>query len=295
MFEATINHSASQASGAAPTSDSSGCLVRIYPSEGAGGMWCLDADEYTIGRVAECDIQLDDASVSRCHAKINKTSAGFHLSDVGSTNGTWVNEQRIDEQLLGAGDRIRVGNQIVKFLSSDDIEVQFHETIYKMTTTDGLTGAYNRQYMNETLEREIARSLRRNSPLSFLLIDIDFFKKINDTFGHLAGDQVLQEFSRRIRTSIEADDVFARYGGEEFALVLADQSSHDAQVKAEQIRTLIETTPFATDSLQIPVTCSIGVASLSDQNDEATASGLIDSADQNLYRAKREGRNRVCC
>lgn len=293
MLDATINQSASQVAGSAPSADSSGCLVRIYPSEGAGGMWCLDSSEYTIGRVAECEIQLEDVSVSRFHARIKKTNSGFLVCDLGSTNGTWVNEQRVHEHPLDAGDRIRVGNQIVKYLSADDIEVQFHETIYKMTTTDGLTGAYNRQYLNETLEREIARAVRRDSPLSLLLMDIDFFKKINDTHGHLAGDQVLQEFSRRIRTSIEADDVFARYGGEEFAVVLADQSLTEARQKAEQLRALIEDAPFATDSLAIPITCSIGIASLRDSSSDATVADLIDFADQRLYQAKRDGRNRV--
>lgn len=269
-----------------------GCLVRIYPAEGIGGLWTIDEDELYIGRSADCTVHLDDSSISRRHAAIQRVEQGFLLMDLQSTNGTQVNDAPIQQHRLRAGDRIRMGTYILKYLSHDDIERQYHETVYKMTTTDGLTRAYNRQYLEETLEREISRSIRHERPLAVMMMDIDHFKRVNDQYGHLAGDDVLQEFCRRVRDSIEADDLLARYGGEEFCLIMSECDRDAARSLAEEIRAAVAERPFATLRNEIGVTVSIGIY-IYDGKIPATVSDLIGSADQRLYAAKTSGRNRV--
>ncbi len=290
MTDATICQSLIQL----PSEDQNeqGCLVRIYPPEGLGGMWTITDDELFIGRSPDCAIQLDGTAISRRHAAIQRVDDGFMLVDLQSTNGTQVNDQTIQQHLLKAGDRIRIGTYIFKYLSHDDIERQYHETVYKMTTTDGLTRAYNRQYLEETLDREILRSLRHQRPLAVLMLDIDHFKQVNDQYGHLAGDDVLQEFCRRVREQIEADDLVARYGGEEFCVILSECHREQALSFAEELRLAVAARPFATLREEIPVTVSIGVHVYSGES-PTTVSELIDAADQRLYEAKTTGRNRV--
>ncbi|MEM7313531.1 MAG: GGDEF domain-containing protein [Planctomycetota bacterium] len=293
MIEATIAHSNQDPLADDLSSSENGCLVKIYPTEGPAGLWTLGSAESVLGRVSECDIQLEDDSASRKHAKVWRDEDGCFIADLGSTNGTFVNDERITQQRLEAGDRIRIGSHILKFLSADHIELQYHETVYRMTTTDGLTAAYNKQYLLECMEREMIRSSRHDRPLSLLMMDIDFFKKVNDTYGHLAGDQVLQEFSRRIKSVLQRDDVLARYGGEEFAVVLSDADTESACRVAERIRQSIESRPFETSSQTIAITTSIGVATIIDGEINSTED-FIGIADERLYKAKESGRNRVC-
>jgi len=236
---------------------------------------------------------VNDNSVSRMHAAIEPTPLGYVVSDLGSTNGTYVNEQRITTQLLAAGDRVRTGNHIFKFLSADHVEAQYHETIYSMMTRDGLTGAYNKRYLMDVLTREIERSQRHQRPLSLVMMDIDHFKSINDKNGHLAGDEVLQEFCRRIMEILRMDEVFARYGGEEFSLVMGEARLSGAATTADRCRRLIEETPFNTSAGVIRATASFGVAQVCGAG-AVTPEELIAAADAKLYEAKHSGRNQVC-
>lgn len=270
-----------------------GTLVRIYPSEGVGGLWELGDGEVLIGRAPTCAISLDDSSISRRHAAVQHVEDGFVLIDLQSTNGTQVNGRPIKQHLLVAGDRIRIGTFILKFLSNDDIERQYHETVYKMTTTDGLTNAYTRKYLDEVISREIRRTQRHQNPLCVVMIDIDHFKQINDTYGHMAGDVVLQEFSRRISDELDVDDVLARYGGEEFCLVLSESDSQQVREFTEHLRRTIADAPFPTHSGDLPITASFGLYTYRGEK-HATAKDVLDLADQNLYTAKSNGRNRVC-
>ena len=156
------------------------------------------------------------------HAVLESVRGEFVLTDLDSTNGTYVNDQRIDARQLNPGDRLRFGNQIFKFLSADRIEAEYHETVYDIMTTDGMTQAHSKRYLMEVVERELHRTQRTHRPLSLLMIDVDRFKDINDTFGHLTGDEVLIELCRRATGQLRRDEVLARYGGEEFVLVMAD-------------------------------------------------------------------------
>ena len=187
---------------------------------------------------------------------------------------------------------MRFGNQIFKYLAADALESQYHECVFRIVTTDGLTGAYNKRYLLDALERELARLHRDTAPVAVMLLDLDKFKSINDTYGHLAGDAVLVEVARRAQAEVRGGEIFARYGGEEFAVLAPRMSIAVAVQVAERIRTAVGASPVVFESQAIPVTTSIGVAETADA--ATTASELIATADARLYRAKNSGRNLVC-
>ena len=200
-------------------------------------------------------------------------------------------DQVADRHRRERAQRVEIGAAIFKFLSGSGIEASYHEEIYKMTIVDALTGAHNKRYFLEFLEREIARCARYRRPLSLLMFDIDHFKQINDKHGHLTGDYVLRELSRRLLGRVRREELLARYGGEEFAAVLPEADLTGARTFGEQIRRLVAEQPFEYEGDKFPVTVSVGVACVEGSDIDVTA--FIKIADDNLYRAKREGRNRV--
>ena len=205
----------------APTGDA--VLLIIYPpGPGLGRRFSLDRDEHVVGRLPELDVPIDGDGLSRKHARIFRDAAGWHVEDLGSTNGTLVNDVRIEQrQALRDGDLLKFGVATCKFLAGGNIEAQYHDELYRMSIMDGLTGVHNKRFFLEFLERELAVAVRQAQPLSLVMIDIDHFKKINDTHGHLAGDAALKELCRRLGPRMRTTDLLARYGGEEFAAVLA--------------------------------------------------------------------------
>ena len=270
------------------------CLVHIYPSGPTRGRrYPLSSEVVVLGRSDAATIQVQDNSCSRNHARIEPTPAGFYLTDTKSLNGTFVNDQPTrGAYLLQDGDYIRIGNAIYRFLAGGNIEAEYHEEIYRLTIIDGLTQIHNHRYLVEFLDREVARSQRHQRPLSVVMFDLDKFKAVNDQFGHLCGDYVLRELSNRIRHSVRREDLFARYGGEEFTLVLVETNKDQALEVAERLRQGVADKPFWFESMPIPVTVSLGLACLED-GDPVTADHLLKKADENLYKAKRAGRNRV--
>jgi diguanylate cyclase (GGDEF)-like protein len=266
------------------------CLVVIYGLD-LGKKYNVDRPSVVIGRSSKADIQIDQESVSRNHCKLINTGKSVMLRDLGSTNGTYVNDELVDEYVLRDGDFIKIGRCIFKFLSGNNIENAYHEEIYRLTTIDGLTQVFNKRYFIETLEREIGRAQRYRRELSLIMFDIDNFKPINDTYGHLAGDYVLKQLAAVIKGRIRREDILSRYGGEEFAIILPEIDAYNSLQFAEKIRRLIEKAQFRFEDTDIPVTISVGVASirpeLNDPND------FIRIADGNLYEAKAQGKNRV--
>jgi diguanylate cyclase (GGDEF)-like protein len=267
-------------------------LIKIYPAGHRLGMIPLSGSRFVIGRGNGVDLDLGDSLTSRHHASIERVVGQWMLTDMGSTNGTFVNDARIDHRPLQAGDLIRVGSSILKFLSSTHVEAQYHEAIYQMMVSDALTGAHNRRFFTDALERELARSWRYRRPTSLVMFDIDHFKSVNDRYGHLAGDAVLREVGHRIQQTVRKDEVFARYGGEEFAIILPETPLERAAAFAERIRQLIGQTAFAVDSEMLRVTVSLGVAQVP-LDRELTPVELVNVADLKLYEAKQRGRNRV--
>lgn len=266
------------------------CLVVIYGME-LGKRYKVDEPLVVIGRSSKATIQVDHESVSRSHCKLINTGQTIMLRDNDSTNGTYVNDELVDEYVLRDGDFIKIGRCILKFLVGNNIENAYHEEIYRLTTVDGLTQIFNKRYFTETLEREIGRALRYRRQLSLIMFDIDHFKEVNDNYGHLAGDHILRALAAAIKTRIRREDILARYGGEEFAIVLPEIERENAAVFAEKIRMLIERTSFVFESLTIPVRISVGVASLTQELEDCDS--LIKRADEKLYEAKESGRNRV--
>jgi diguanylate cyclase (GGDEF)-like protein len=276
----------------APKDEGPAVLVLVYPpGPSLGRRFTLAGAEHLLGRLPELDISVEVDAVSRQHAKFQRDDNGWLLEDLNSTNGTFVNDERIRSRRLKDGDIVKAGKAILKFLSGSNIEASYHEEIYRMTIVDALTGVHNKRYFLEFLGQEIARSARHNFALSLVMFDVDHFKKVNDTHGHLAGDAVLRELGRRLRPRMRREDLIARYGGEEFACVLSNTPRNGAIPFAEDIRYMIESEPIRHEQTVLPITISLGVAELDVKN--PTVDDLIARADSNLYAAKHAGRNRV--
>lgn len=280
------------------------CLVVINGVD-LGKKYSLAQASTVVGRSSKVDIQIDEDAISRSHAVIENHGNKFMLRDLESTNGTYVNDRDVREKRLVDGDQVKIGRTIFKFLSGSNIEASYHDEIYRLTTTDGLTQVYNKRYFLKEMEREMSRSIRYSRELSLVMCDIDHFKSINDTYGHLAGDYVLKQVAQRIRRHIRRDDVLARYGGEEFVLMLPELPKNRAIGTAEKLRKLIESEPFEFDNVTIPITLSMGVAGLPEYIEEVGGGApeemskdincfaFIKIADDRLYRAKEGGRNMV--
>ncbi len=275
--------------------DSANCLVHIYPTnQSIGRRYALGVDTLRLGRGDDNDIRIHDNSVSRRHAVIEPDSDGYLVLDLGSTNGTFVNDQQVTTPtVLRDGNFLRVGNCIYKFLTGGNIEADYHEEIYRLTITDGLTNINNHRFLIDFLDRELARSIRHERPLSVLMLDLDHFKQVNDKHGHLCGDHVLRELSHRLKSFVRREDLFARYGGEEFAMVLVETNSNEAGSAAERVRAAVANQPFRYEGNVLNCTVSIGVTTTIGGEGELTPAEILKRADVNLYKAKHAGRNRV--
>ena len=270
------------------------CLVNLHPPgpDIVRRIPLVNA-EYVVGRDSEAGFVVSRSSVSRQHARLYQDDDGsWWVEDLNSTNGTFVNESRIHVQHLTDSDQVRFGDAIYKFLSGSNIESAYHEAIHNMAIQDGMTGIHNKRFFMEFLEREIAVASRHGHPLTLVMFDVDHFKKVNDTHGHLAGDAVLKDLAGRIRPRIRREDLFARYGGEEFACVLPSTQLAGGIVFADHLRVLIEERPCLFDNTSISFTISLGVTTLH-REPTVDAAALIKRADDNLYAAKHAGRNRV--
>ncbi len=269
------------------------CLVLIYPpGQDMGKRFPLDRPEFILGRGTDCDIQVDRDSVSRRHARVFRPDGvTYMVEDLGSTNGSYVNDNPIQQASLRDGDFLKIGAAIFKFLTGANVEMSYHEEIYRMTIVDGLTGVHNKRFFLEFLDREMARCQRYGRPLSLVMFDIDHFKNINDQHGHLTGDYVLKELARRMFNRIRREELLARYGGEEFAAVLPETGRAGALEFGEQLRQIVAREPFEFEGDKLPITISVGVATV--EGKPIDLQTFIKEADENLYRAKRNGRNQV--
>ncbi len=270
------------------------CLVFLHPSgPDIGRRTALERGAYVVGRDTDVDLVVARSSVSRQHSRLARDEQGvWWLEDLGSTNGTFVNERRIEKVRLAEGDLIRFGDAIYKFLSGSNVESAYHEAIHTMAIQDAMTGIHNKRYFMEFLEREVHAASRHGHPLTLVMLDVDHFKSINDSRGHLAGDAVLKDLAARIRQRIRREDLFARYGGEEFACLLPITALPGGVIFAEHLRSLIVERPSLYENEPIHYSISLGVATLQGEL-HADANTLIRRADEQLYVAKRSGRNRV--
>ena len=280
--------------------DKPSCLVQ-YSGEQIGKRFSMECNVSIAGRSPQAAIYIDEPSVSRKHAKIFTHQDKVTIEDLGSSNGTFVNDQQITEKVtIQSGDMIRLGTVMLKFFSSSDMDNMVHDKIYRKVTIDAGTGVFNKRYLQDTLKSEFKVSKSYNQEVAVIYYDLDFFKKVNDTHGHEAGDQILKESAQLVRKLIRKQDILCRLGGEEFVIILPSTGGDTAAELAERIRKNVEQHVFkieqkGADGNTVVVkhqqTLSLGVASIDSKMTEVK--DLLQTADERLYTSKQTGRNKV--
>jgi diguanylate cyclase (GGDEF)-like protein len=269
--------------------------LTVIAGPNAGRAYSLNRGETVLGRGREAHVFIDDAGASRAHARIVITDDGrYVLEDLKSRNGSFVGGRRVERVELSSGDRIAIGSGVtLSFAVLDAQAERMAHQLYESSVRDALTRAHNRRYLIERLGSEIAYARRHVAPLSLIMFDVDHFKRVNDTFGHLTGDDVLREVAALVSRMIRSEDVFARYGGEEF-VVLARGIEHDNAGRfSERLRAAVERLEISSGADVVKVTISAGYAALDELGEgQRTAEGLLRLADARLYGAKSAGRNR---
>lgn len=267
-------------------------IIRGHPQ---GHRFSLAAPEMIIGRDESAALVVSDPSISRKHAKITQAEGRVTLTDLASSNGSFVNDTKLEpgtSVVLMKEDMIKLGNTIFKFLPAGELEIVLYGNLGVAAYTDPLTRIYNKGYLLEALDAEFKRARALHLHLSVLFFDLDHFRSINNTYGHDAGDFALKEFTALIRSGpLRAKDIFARYGGEEFVLLLGGTGPRAAAELAERLRSAITSHDFIYEGQRLPITTSLGVASLDPSMESAAV--LLKAADRALYQAKQAGRNRV--
>ncbi len=254
-----------------------------------GKAFTIDRPVLTIGRASNCDIHIDDENVSRNHAELSLRDKLVWIKDNESTNGTFINSKKISEVPLNDGDLVLIGQVLFKFIYSSPVENRFFGQMYSLATTDFLTDIANRQQIINLLEQEFHRARRYARALSILIYDIDRFKRINDTYGHLVGDQMLIESSRIVKSHLRSEDHFGRLGGDEFLVICPETQVDNTLALGKRLQVVLSRTDFVVGDRSIFFTISAGVAQVTSK--VATPDEFIVLADQALYRAKNAGRN----
>lgn len=261
----------------------------------------LEREEVILGRALEADVRINDSRVSRQHARINALvnadqTTSYVLTDLASRNGTLLNNLKIERETLQHGDKITVGGHILRFEMLDEIDREYQRQIRRLLSHDDLTGLLSSRSFFSELRREVERAKPENRLFCVLMMDIDHFKAVNDSYGHLTGSKTLEEIGSCITQTLRSGDAAARFGGEEFAAFLLDGELAQGIVAAERIRQSIEAFEFSVIRRGKPsdthrITISIGIAVF--PNDSSDPIELVEMADSALYHAKRAGRNRV--
>lgn len=265
--------------------------IHVLGGPSMGEQILLEEGESLWGRSQEADVSLQDETISRIHFKIIVKDKVTVIEDLGSTNGTYVNGKRISRAKLEDNDKIQISSQtVLRFSYVDPIDTDVHRRIYEMALYDAVTQAHTKRFFLDRLESEFSHAKRRNLPLSLILFDLDYFKKVNDTYGHPAGDYVLQKISEISQNLIRQEDLFARYGGEEFALLMRETREDQAAILGERLREKIERETLVFEDQEIQVTISLGLAGM-EEGDVPDSRTLVKRADQCLYYSKAHGRN----
>jgi diguanylate cyclase (GGDEF)-like protein len=269
------------------------CLTVLTGSM-SGQLYKLPKGNTIIGRAPNAEVRLLDDGVSRHHARVRVDTDGLYLEDLESRNGTYVNGGKLETaHVLKDGDKIQVGRTtVVRFSYHDDLDESFHENLMSSALRDPLTKLFNKRYFLDRLDSELKFAKRHDTAVSLLMIDLDHFKTVNDTHGHLAGDAILVNLANVLTRAVRNEDVVARFGGEELAIILRAIPLEPAFALAERLRTLVQSTVTQHAGLALTATASIGAAGYPSTKCE-TIEGLIEAADKALYKAKEHGRNRV--
>jgi diguanylate cyclase (GGDEF)-like protein len=269
-------------------------VIKVLTGLEAGRVHIVTVDNLIIGRAATCDLRIDDSSLSRQHCRIHKANGAYFVEDLGSRNGTQVDGMLIRAPvMLQDGSLIQLAaGTIIMFSHQEDLEVQAQQRLYASAVLDPLTGLHNRRHLDARLKSEFAFANRHSTPLSVLLIDIDHFKKVNDTYGHAGGDAALRALSDRLQRTVRTEDIVARYGGEEFAVVARGIEGPGAMLLAERIREVAARIQVPHEGKVVAFTISVGVTTMSRERLFDSIAALLKAADDALYKAKETGRNR---
>ncbi len=274
-------------------------VLMVMDGENIKARHTIDQTEMVVGRDMTCDIVLGDTKSSRRHARLTyqnlDTPAApprIILRDLNSTNGVFVNGQKISEVELKDRDKIIIGTSEIKFCLRDESTLRAEQRLIELATTDALTTLRNRAVFDLEIQREWDRARRYERHLSLVMLDVDYFKHFNDTYGHQTGDQVLRDMGALIARNSRLSDISCRYGGEEIAIILPETSMERALIQAERIRSSVAAQSFGSAENPLKVTVSVGVAASRSSMEQAE--DLIRAADEALYRAKQAGRNQVC-
>jgi two-component system cell cycle response regulator len=300
---ATTHHSASEYAAEDPTEnhhqydairpDREHLVLRVVTGDDAGAVIELNEGSYVVGRARGVDIRIDTRGVSRIHARVTRSGNNVFVEDLGSRNGTWYeNASLVGRQKLIDGQRISIGGTVLRLSRLDHQDLATALALSDAARKDPLTSAFNRGYFDRRLAAEVERSHQNERSTSLVMIDLDHFKKINDQFGHTAGDAVLRSVGHILAAVTRVEDVVARYGGEEFAVIVPGATTLGAALLAQRARTAIENAVIDHDARQLRVTASLGVATI-ERGSTYEALDLVRTADEALYAAKHEGRNRV--
>lgn len=268
-------------------------ILFVLQGHEQGAVFPIGSGRSSIGREASARVSLSDDTVSREHAYLSRENGEVYLEDLSSLNGTFVNGQRLDGRIrLRSGDRLRFGDHtIVDFSLVDELEERALCTLFELAARDPLTRLYNRRYFDDRLSGELAFARRHGTPVALLLVDIDHFKVVNDTYGHPAGDAVLKQVAAALLAILRPEDVLARFGGEEFIVIARNISREGAESFGERMRRAISELEFPEHALDITV--SVGVACVRPGLPPPSPKALLEAADAALYRAKGSGRNCV--
>jgi two-component system, cell cycle response regulator len=277
----------------APTGKIHACLT-VLTGTSAGQMFRIPEGSSVIGRSGASQLRIDEEGVSRNHARISREAEAVRIDDLGSRNGTYVNGERLAGAIaLDEGDKIQIGPvTVLRFAHHDEIDERFHQRLVASALRDPLTRLFNKRYLLDRLDSELKFALRHDTPLSVLMLDVDHFKELNDRHGHLAGDAVLANLAAALQRAVRNEDIVARFGGEELAVVLRAAGIEQAAALGERLRRVAELMVTRYRGLELRATISVGVAAFPTTRAE-TVEQLLEAADQALYRAKHEGRNRV--
>lgn len=280
-------------------SDDKACLVFMTGID-MGRPVIIDQSRghFVIGRNRTSDLQIDASEISRFHVRLEfLPGKEVRLVDLESRNGSFVNGHQVREAYLRPGDKIRLGPHVLlKFSFLDEQESDYLGQMFNRVSCDALTGVMNRRYFIDTFERECSFAKRHHLPLSVAMLDIDFFKRVNDTYGHLVGDDVLKVFTQRVLKAIRKEDLLARFGGEEFSVLFRQtELEHVGQI-SERIRKSVSGELFDVGDLKLQITVSIGTVTMYPSGDldcQEQLHSLLKIADDNLYKAKQGGRDQV--
>ncbi len=269
-------------------------ILLIGPIEMIGRSWLLNKNkpEILVGRASISDISVGQRSVSSTHCKLTMNDKNeVFIEDLNSTNGTSINNEKIDPQksyMLKDQDQIKMGNVIFKYVEEGGPEAFAHGR----NQMDDLTNIYNKAALISNGKEVFQRAKQLSSQLAVIVLDLDNFKVINDTYGHLAGDSLLKELASLIKNQvIRSEDFFARFGGEEFCILLCNKNKEEVSKIAERMRHIIEVHAFKHEQLTMSATVSIGVALL--EPSTKTWEEFFEKADKAVYASKRNGKNQV--